>query len=292
LYSYKYFKENFEQNIVEGTKEEQNSLERLHKMIAPFLLRRLKKDVLKDLPDKIEKVVYTKLGKEQDQLYKATEKNIVMNLKKKSGKEFQKNKVQILAELTKLRQICCEPSLLYDNYKSDSAKLDTCMEVLENALEGGHKVLLFSQFTTMLEVLAACLKSKNISYFMLTGSTSKARRRELVERFQEGRAEVFLISLKAGGTGLNLTAADMVIHYDPWWNVAAQNQATDRTHRIGQKNDVTVVKLIAKGTIEERILALQEKKQDLADKIISAEGTSLSALTKEDLLDLFGEKIS
>jgi SNF2 family DNA or RNA helicase len=292
LYSYKYFKENFEQNIVEGTKEEQNSLERLHKMIAPFLLRRLKKDVLKDLPDKIEKVVYTKLGKEQDQLYKATEKNIVMNLKKKSGKEFQKNKVQILAELTKLRQICCEPSLLYDNYKSDSAKLDTCMEVLENALEGGHKVLLFSQFTTMLEVLAARLKSKNISYFMLTGSTSKARRRELVERFQEGRAEVFLISLKAGGTGLNLTAADMVIHYDPWWNVAAQNQATDRTHRIGQKNDVTVVKLIAKDTIEERILALQEKKQDLADKIISAEGTSLSALTKEDLLDLFGEKIS
>jgi SNF2 family DNA or RNA helicase len=146
------------------------------------------------------------------------------------------------------------------------------MEVLENALEGGHKVLLFSQFTTMLEVLAARLKSKNISYFMLTGSTSKARRRELVERFQEGRAEVFLISLKAGGTGLNLTAADMVIHYDPWWNVAAQNQATDRTHRIGQKNDVTVVKLIAKDTIEERILALQEKKQDL--------------------LDLFGEKIS
>jgi SNF2 family DNA or RNA helicase len=215
-----------------------------------------------------------------------------MNLKKKSGKEVQENKLQILAELTKLRQICCEPSLLYDNYKSDSAKLDTCMEVLENALEGGHRVLLFSQFTTMLDVLAARLKSKNISYFILTGSTSKARRRELVERFQEGRADVFLISLKAGGTGLNLTAADMVIHYDPWWNVAAQNQATDRTHRIGQKNDVTVVKLIAKDTIEERILALQEKKQDLADKIISAEGTSLSTLTKEDLLDLFGEKIS
>ena len=166
------------------------------------------------------------------------------------------------------------------------------MEVLENALEGGHRILVFSQFTTMLDILAKRLKEKNISFFMLTGSTSKAKRRELVEQFQSGRAEVFLISLKAGGTGLNLTAADMVIHYDPWWNVAAQNQATDRTHRIGQKNDVTVVKLIARDTIEERILKMQEMKQDLADKIISAEGVSLSTLTKEDLLGLFGEEKS
>ena len=290
LYSYKYFKETFEQNIVQGTDEEQKALGRLHTMIAPFLLRRVKKDVLKDLPDKIEKVVYTRFDKEQEKLYKAAEKNIIINLKKSSGQEVQENKLQILAELTRLRQLCCDPALLYENYKAGSAKLETCMEVLENALEGGHRILVFSQFTTMLDILAKRLKEKNISFFMLTGSTSKATRRELVEQFQSGRAEVFLISLKAGGTGLNLTAADMVIHYDPWWNVAAQNQATDRTHRIGQKNDVTVVKLIARDTIEERILKMQEMKQDLADKIISAEGVSLSTLTKEDLLGLFGEE--
>lgn len=289
LYSYKYFKETFEQNIVQGTDEEQKALGRLHTMIAPFLLRRVKKDVLKDLPDKIEKVVYTRFDREQEKLYKAAEKNIIINLKKSSGQEVQENKLQILAELTRLRQLCCDPALLYENYKAGSAKLETCMEVLENALEGGHRILVFSQFTTMLDILAKRLKEKNISFFMLTGSTSKAKRRELVEQFQSGRAEVFLISLKAGGTGLNLTAADMVIHYDPWWNVAAQNQATDRTHRIGQKNDVTVVKLIARDTIEERILKMQEMKQDLADKIISAEGVSLSTLTKEDLLGLFGE---
>lgn len=290
LYSYKYFKETFEQNIVQGTGEEQKALERLHGMIAPFLLRRLKKDVLKDLPDKIEKVVYTKFDKEQEKLYKAAEKNIIMNLKKSSGKEVQENKLQILAELTRLRQLCCDPALLYEDYKAGSAKLDTCMEVLESALEGGHRILLFSQFTTMLDVLARKFKEKKISFFMLTGSTSKAKRRDLVEQFQNGKADVFLISLKAGGTGLNLTAADMVIHYDPWWNVAAQNQATDRTHRIGQENNVTVIKLIARDTIEERILKLQEMKQDLADKVISAEGVSLSALTKEDLLGLFGEE--
>lgn len=287
LYSYKYFKETFEEKIVEKTQDEKNALERLHKMVAPFLLRRLKKDVLTDLPDKIEEVVYTRFDKEQEKLYKAAEKNILMNLEKKSGKEVKENKLQILAELTKLRQICCDPTLLYENFKGSSAKLDTCMEVLENALEGGHRILVFSQFTSMLDIVAYELKKRKISFFMLTGTTSKAKRRDLVEKFQQGKAEVFLISLKAGGTGLNLTAADMVIHYDPWWNVAAQNQATDRTHRIGQENDVTVVKLIAKNTIEERILKLQEKKRDLADKIISAEGVSVSTLSKEDLLELF-----
>lgn len=287
LFRYKYFKENFEEKIVDGAIDEKKALERLHKMVAPFLLRRLKKDVLKDLPEKIEEVIYTKLDQEQDKLYKATEKNIVMNLEKKSKSEVKEDKLQILAELTKLRQICCDPRLLYDEFSGDSAKLDTCMEVLENAIEGGHRILLFSQFTSMLDMIAAELKKRKISYYMLTGSTSKAKRRDLVEKFQQGKAEVFLISLKAGGTGLNLTAADMVIHYDPWWNIAAQNQATDRTHRIGQENNVTVVKLIAKNTIEERILTLQEKKKDLADKIITAEGVSISSLTKDDLLELF-----
>lgn len=289
LYSYKYFKENFEEKILQHSKDEEKALNKIHTMIRPFLLRRLKKDVLKDLPDKIEEVVYMRFGKEQEKLYKATEKNVVMNLKKKSGKEIQENKLQILAELTKLRQICCDPGLLYRDYQNGSAKLDTCMELIKNALEGGHKILLFSQFATMLEIVSEKLKQQGIRHFLLRGSTTKRKRKEMVEQFQEGKADVFLISLKAGGTGLNLTAADMVIHYDPWWNVAVQNQATDRTHRIGQENNVTVLKLITRDTIEERILKLQEMKQDLADKIISAEGMSLSALTKEEILGLFEE---
>ena len=289
LYSYKHFKETFEEKILQSSEEEAGkALNRLHQMISPFLMRRLKKEVLKELPEKLEEVVYTKFASEQKELYRATEKNIVTNLRQKSGEEVRENKLQILAELTRLRQICCDPSLLYENYTAGSAKLETCMEVIGNALEGGHKILLFSQFTSMLQILEKRLKKEKVRYFVLTGSTSKLKRKELVERFQRGEADLFLISLKAGGTGLNLTAADVVIHYDPWWNVAAQNQATDRTHRIGQENEVTVFKLIARDTIEERILKLQEKKQDLADKVVSAEGVSVASLSREDLLGLFG----
>lgn len=288
LFSYKYFKEVFEEKILPGTdKDEKTALVRLHKMISPFIMRRLKKDVLKDLPDKIEEVVYARFENEQEKIYMAAEKKILSSLKKSSNKDFQENKLQILAELTKLRQICCDPSLVYENYNKESAKLTTCVNYIENGISSGHKILLFSQFTTMLDILKEKLQQNNLRVFMLTGSTSKKKRRELVEAFQEGGADVFLISLKAGGTGLNLTAADIVIHYDPWWNVAAQNQATDRAHRIGQKNKVNVIKLIAKNSIEERILKLQEKKKELADKIISGENTSLSSFTKEDLLELF-----
>ena len=161
------------------------------------------------------------------------------------------------------------------------------MEIVKNAIEGGHRILIFSQFTSMLDRIANVLEKENIIYFLLKGDTTKVKRKKLVDEFQAGHADVFLISLKAGGTGLNLTAADTVIHFDPWWNVAAQNQATDRSHRIGQKNNVTVIKLIAKNTIEERIVKLQEKKKDLADKIISAEGVSLSSMSKDDILELF-----
>lgn len=287
LYSYKHFKEHFEEQIMQGGEaSEKKALTKLHAMVQPFLLRRLKQDVLTELPDKIEEIVYSKCTSEQEKLYQAAEKKLLMSIGKKSGREFQESRMQILAELTRLRQLCCDPALLYDNYKGGSAKLDTCLEMVESAIEGGHRILLFSQFTTMLDVLAGELKRRGIRYFLLTGSTSKRKRRALVEQFQEKKAEVFLISLKAGGTGLNLTAADMVIHYDPWWNVAAQNQATDRAHRIGQGNRVTVIKLIARNTIEERIMKLQEKKQDLADKIVSEEGMSLSAMTKEELLSI------
>lgn len=171
----------------------------------------------------------------------------------------------------------------------DKTTVQAMRELIESAVEGGHKILLFSQFATMIKILGENLEKIGIRTMTITGSTSKVKRRQLVDSFQEGGADVFLISLKAGGTGLNLTAADMVIHYDPWWNVAAQNQATDRAHRIGQENNVTVVKLIAKNTIEERILKLQEMKQDLADRIISEEGVGIASMTKEELLGLFRE---
>ena len=287
LYSYHYFREKFETGIMQSAESDDASLEMLHKMIRPFILRRLKKDVLKELPDKVEKVVYTRFEKEQRELYRATEKNILMNIGNTSEKEFSGNKIQILAELTRLRQICCDPALLYENYEGGSAKLEACISLVESAIDSGHKILLFSQFTTMLYRIESVLKKRKIKTFLLTGSTSKVGRRNLVERFQNGEAEVFLISLKAGGTGLNLTNADMVIHYDPWWNIAAQNQATDRVHRIGQVNKVTVIKLIAGDSIEERILHLQEKKRELADKLLSGENVSMASLTKEELMELF-----
>lgn len=164
-------------------------------------------------------------------LYDAHVQRMKESLEGKSEKEFRSEKIQILAELTRLRQICCDPGLLFEGYKGESAKAQMCMELIENAVSAGHKVLLFSQFTSMLERLAAGLKKAGIDYYMLTGSVGKEKRMQMVESFNEDDVPVFCISLKAGGTGLNLTAADIVIHYDPWWNVAVQNQATDRAHR-------------------------------------------------------------
>ena len=161
--------------------------------------------------------------------------------------------------------------------------------MMESIADSGHKALVFSQFTTMLEHLEEDLKKSGIAYYKITGSTPKEKRIELVNAFNHDETPVFLISLKAGGTGLNLTGADVVIHYDPWWNVAAENQATDRAHRIGQQNIVTVYKLIVKGTIEEKILKLQEAKAKLADDILSAEGVSSSVLDCEELLQLLEE---
>ena len=162
------------------------------------------------------------------------------------------------------------------------------MDLVRNVIEGEHKALIFSQFAAMLELLEEDLKKEKIDYYKITGATTKERRMEMVRAFNADRTPIFLISLKAGGTGLNLTGADVVIHYDPWWNVAAQNQATDRAHRIGQTSVVTVYKLIVKGTIEERILEMQQNKQKLAEDILSGEGISSSAISREDLLELLG----
>lgn len=293
LFTYKKFKEDLESHIVAGINREESQeskeTKRLKNMVRPFILRRLKEDVLKDLPKKLENVIYAKMEGKQSKLYKAHIQRLRETLQGQTTQEYNQNKIQILAELTRLRQICCDPELCYEDYDGGSAKLSVCMELLEEVISSNHKVLVFSQFTTMLEKLAKELELRHIPYYKLTGQTKKEQRLEMAQAFNQNSTPVFLISLKAGGTGLNLTGADMVIHYDPWWNQAAQNQATDRAHRIGQKNVVTVFKMITAESIEEKILALQEKKKNLADQIISDQGMSEISLSREDLLEILGD---
>ena len=284
LYAYQRFREELEYPIVH--KEDEDAVARLQKMIRPFILRRLKQDVLAELPEKLEENMYAGLEGEQRELYDAHVKRIQLMLNREDEAEFRSGKIQILAELTKLRQLCCDPSLLYEGYQSGSAKLEMAMGLVRNAVGNGHKVLLFSQFTTMLSRLSDSLQKEHIPHYMLTGATSKEKRAQMVEEFDEGVVPVFCISLKAGGTGLNLTAADVVIHFDPWWNLAVQNQATDRAHRIGQVHTVNVYRLIAKDTIEEKIVELQERKVALADQILGGEGMENGSFTREELLEL------
>jgi SNF2 family DNA or RNA helicase len=252
--------------------------EQLKRLVQPFMLRRLKKDVLKELPPKIE---YTRLIQLSE-----TERKTYLSAVYAAKTNLGDSKLQILAALTQLRQVCCDPNLCFENYQGQTSKLDACLELCAAMVENGHQILLFSQFTSMLDRIRQRLDEMGISSFTLQGSTPKKKRAELVRAFNEGGASVFLISLKAGGTGLNLTAADVVIHYDPWWNLAAQNQATDRAHRIGQSAHVQVYKLIAKDTIEEKILELQEKKWDLMDAVSGTAQGSILDMTKEELLEL------
>lgn len=284
LYSYDTFKREFETPIVKNDDEE--AMNRLQKMVHPFILRRLKENVLKDLPDKLEEVQYAKFEKEQWKLYDAQIVHMQQVLAEQDESDFQKNKLKILAEITKLRQICCDPALCFENYKGTSAKMEACMELVNRAIEGGHKILLFSQFTSMLDLIEKEFQKQKISYYVITGATLKEKRLEMVKKFNADDTNVFLISLKAGGTGLNLTGTDVVIHYDPWWNLAVQNQATDRAHRIGQKKKVTVYKLLAKNTIEEKIQKVQENKKNLAEQILSGEMGQIGKLTRDELMDL------
>lgn len=284
LYSHDRFKDRFEVKIVK--EEDKKAAERLKQMVSPFILRRKKIDVLSDLPEKIEETLKVRFDDKQQKLYDSQVLKISKVIDETSDESFAKNKIAILAELTRIRQICCEPSLIYDNYDGESAKKEACIELLINAIDEGHKILLFSQFTSMLEIIENELDKNGIQYYKITGQTKKEERLQLVDRFNTNDVPVFLISLKAGGTGLNLTGADIVIHYDPWWNVAAQNQATDRTHRIGQNKVVTVYKIIAENSIEEKILELQDKKAELAESILSGESKGIASLSKEELLDL------
>ncbi len=285
LYSYEHFRKEIEIPIVQRQEEEVR--ERLKKMVSPFLLRRVKKDVLKDLPEKIEKNLYATMEGEQKELYHAHAQRLKMMLGRQTEEEFRSSRIQVLSELTRLRQLCCCPALVYEGYEGESSKEELCMELIRQGISSGHRILLFSQFVTMLERLEKKLEEQGISYYSLTGSTGKRMRSQLVRDFQEkDEAKVFCISLKAGGTGLNLTAADMVIHYDPWWNQAVQDQATDRVHRIGQKNPVTVYRLLEKDTIEERIQLLQGQKKNLAEELLSGEDMSSSRFNRQELLEL------
>lgn len=281
LNSNKQFRTKYEQPITSNQDERVSA--RLRKMIRPYILRRVKSEVLKELPDKIEKVIYSKMEEKQKNIYDANLQRLLLSLKKQSAEEFRTGKLQILAELTKLRQLCCDPSLVYENYDGGSAKMETCMDLIRGGVSAGSQILLFSQFTTALDRIGKRLDAERIPYYMLTGATSKEKRAQLVAAFNQDKTPVFLISLKAGGTGLNLTAASVVIHFDPWWNMAAQNQATDRAHRIGQRQVVTVYKLLTKDTLEEKIQKLQEQKAQLSDEIISEGSIRDTLATKEEL---------
>ncbi len=284
LYGYETFRREFETPVVKNNDE--NAMKRLQRMVAPFILRRCKNDVLGDLPDKMEESRYVQLEEEQRKLYDAQVVHMQAMLSKQNKEEFSRNKLKVLAELMKLRQICCDPSLCFEGYKGESAKLEACLELVESAIDGGHRILLFSQFTSMIAILQERLTERGVEFYTITGATSKEKRIQLVRDFNEGATPVFLISLKAGGVGLNLTGADVVIHYDPWWNLAVQNQATDRAHRIGQTRKVTVYKLIVRKSVEEKIQKLQETKRSLAEQILNADAADIGSMTREELLEL------
>jgi len=287
LFSYSKFKKNYEMPIVRDNNVD--AMKKFKMLIEPFVLRRLKKDVLTELPDKTISLLNNEMTDEQNKIYLSYLLNAKAEMQAEiNANGFEKSQIKILALLTRLRQICCHPSLFIENYKGDSSKLNQCIEIIKDALQSNHKILLFSQFTSMFEIIEKELNKEKIKYFKLTGSTKVDERLQLVDEFNENKdIKVFLISLKAGGIGLNLTGADMVIHYDPWWNLSAENQATDRTYRIGQKNNVQVYKLITQNSIEEKINELQEKKAKLTDSILSTEETFINKLSKQDIMSLF-----
>ena len=287
LYSYKKFKDEFETVIIK--ENDTATMQRLQKLVAPFVLRRIKKEVLKELPDKTEQIMYSKMDEEQQKLYNSYLALAKVKMKQEiASNGFEKSKFKILSLITRLRQICCHPKLFLEDYNGESAKLNQCLEIIEGAIAAKHKILLFSGFTSMFDIITKELEKRGIEYSILTGQTKVDTRIEMVDEFnKDDNIKVFLISLKAGGTGLNLTGADMVIHFDPWWNLSAQNQATDRAYRIGQRNNVQVFKLISENSIEEKIQKLQDKKQDLTDSVIKSGETFISQMSKEELLGLF-----
>ncbi len=272
--------------------KDDNRREQLRRLVQPFILRRRKSEVLKDLPPKTEITLTVQLPPDERAFYEALRRNAIEKLIE-SGEEVQAGQqhLRILAEIMRLRRAACHPTLADKSAGfTNSAKLELFGEIVDELLENGHKALVFSQFVGHLEILEKYLKKKKVSYQYLDGSTPLKKREQRIDAFQAGEGDIFLISLKAGGTGLNLTAADYVIHTDPWWNPAVEDQASDRAHRIGQDRPVTVYRLVAENTIEEKILELHAKKRDLADSLLA--GTDVSAkLTAKDLLGLLKDGI-
>ena len=280
---YLYCKNSFIDKFI---KEDAN-YEDLKKQIQPFILRRLKKDVLSQLPDKIETKFFVEMTPKQKKTYQAYTDDIIEKMK---NTDLKKDKMTILSYLTTLRQLCLDPSVRVNDYDGGSGKIEVLKEIVHENIKENHKILIFSQFTSVLKNIGKEFEKENIRYYYLDGATNAKDRIELVDDFNKSEeVSVFLISLKAGGTGLNLTGADVVIHFDPWWNPAIENQATDRAHRYGQENIVEVIKLIAKGTIEEKIVKLQEAKKELIDKVISDDlknESLISLLSEEEFLQL------
>lgn len=282
---YRQFEECYEKPILRDHDSVQ--MQKLRRKIRPFVLRRMKKEVLTELPDKIETRRMAEMGAKQRKIYESYLARIQMELAGDEENTPGGNRMQVLAALTRLRQICCHPATFASNYHGGSGKLDLLMEQLPDILAGGHSVIVFSQFTSMLSIIAHELKQRNIPFFYLAGSTSAQERKREVKEFNRGEVKVFLISLKAGGTGLNLTGADTVIHFDPWWNPAVEDQATDRAYRIGQKKKVQVIKYVMKDSIEEKIYELQKRKKQLSDQLIQAGESFVTQLTMEEIKELF-----
>lgn len=282
LYSNSVFQKKFMKKTREGEMDD------LKRLIKPFILRRLKKNVMKELPDKMEKKFYVEMTTEQKKVYMTYVGEIRRLMKEKS---FGDNKITIFSYLTKLRELCLDPSVLVNGYNGGSGKMNVSLDIIKDNIGEGKKVLLFSQFTSVLKNIGKMLSKNGIEYYYLDGSTKPEERINLVNKFNaEKDKKVFLISLKAGGTGLNLTSANVVIHFDPWWNPAVEDQATDRAHRFGQKNVVQVIKLIAEGSVEDKIITLQEDKKELINKVLTGdfkEGGFLKGLSKEDIEELF-----
>ena len=271
---------------------DESNLSELKYLITPFILRRLKEEVLSELPEKLEKKYLVEMKGKQKQLYSFYVKAIKNQLNEnKSSEKSGRDKINLFAYLTKLREICLDPSIVVPDYKGGSSKLTVVREIVKDASESGKKILLFSQFTSVLQKIEEDFKKEDISYLYLDGGTSAKDRVERVKKFNEdSNIKVFLISLKAGGVGLNLTSASVVIHFDPWWNPSVEDQATDRVHRFGQENKVEVIKLVAKDTIEEKIVLMQEDKRELIQSLMDGktmDGKGLKRLTEEEISKLF-----
>lgn len=262
--------------------------EDLRRRIRPFLMRRLKKDVLGELPEKLETVMMAEMTPDQKRVYDAA----LMQKRERVGeilreKGLGRGRAEVLSAITELRQICCHPLLCLGDYAGASGKLEMLMDILPGAIGASRRILLFSQFTSMLRLIEKRLKEENLTTLYLDGETPAAERLEMTKRFNGGEGDIFLISLKAGGTGLNLTGADMVIHFDPWWNPTAEEQATGRAHRIGQTHKVEVIKLVTHGTIEEQVLRMSDRKRRLFDRLITPGEEMPSRLSEKDILALF-----